>query len=203
MQVLTTPEFSQPGPSPHPKERPSDMCTPCRHHTYQISQVRLLAPHEGPVFAHSCHPLVGSLVEILPHVIPEVVPGQGWRRSPSGDSKPWHRWGAWEGPGTCTALGAGEGNRVRYKTGTQNWTPRPALLPWGGGGNQEFGGLSLRWANAWGGEAPRCTHAYPPKHPRVYHHLRLSRLLMKYMAAAPTYLAMAPSTVPKLPSLTM
>lgn len=67
-----------------PKERPSNMCTPCHHHTHQICQVRLLAPHEGPVFAHSCHPLVGSLVEILPHVIPEVVPGQGWRRSPSG-----------------------------------------------------------------------------------------------------------------------
>lgn len=97
------------------------------------------------------------------------------------------------------ARGTKEGTRQGPRTGLQG----QPCFSWGGGGNQEFWGLSLRWANAGRWEAPRCTHTYPPTHSRMHHHLRLSRLLMKYMAAAPMYLAMAPSTVPKLPSLTM
>lgn len=107
------------------------MCTPCHHHTHQICQVRLLAPHEGPVFAHSCHPLVGSLIEILPHVIPEVVPGQGWTRSPSGGLQTLTQVRSMGRPGASEAVGAGKGDGGRHKTGAQNWTPRPALLPLG------------------------------------------------------------------------
>lgn len=45
------------------------------HQTYQVSKVRLLTPHERPVFAHSCHPLVGCFIEVYPYIILQVVPG--------------------------------------------------------------------------------------------------------------------------------
>lgn len=45
------------------------------HHTHQVSQVRLLTPHERPVRAHGCHPLVGCLIEVYTYVILQVVPG--------------------------------------------------------------------------------------------------------------------------------
>lgn len=80
MSILPTSGLSPPGPLRPLRQVPQSehalLPNPC-HHTHQISQVRLLAPHEGPVFAHSCHPLIGSLIEILTHVVLEVVPGQG------------------------------------------------------------------------------------------------------------------------------
>lgn len=65
---------------------PSRLGIPCHHQTHQISQVWLLAPHEGPVFAHGCHPLVGSLIEVLTNIILKVVPseeGKSIRETPT------------------------------------------------------------------------------------------------------------------------
>lgn len=36
-------------------------------------------------------------------------------------------------PGASAAVGPGKGDGGKYKTGAQNWTPRPALLPLGWG----------------------------------------------------------------------
>ena len=56
------------------------------------------------------------------------------------------------------ARGTKEGTRQGPRTGLQG----QPCFSWGGGGNQEFWGLSLGWANAGRWEAPRCTHTYPP-----------------------------------------
>lgn len=40
---------------------------------HQICQVGLIATHELPVLANSCHPVVDGLVQILPDVVLQVV----------------------------------------------------------------------------------------------------------------------------------
>lgn len=42
-------------------------------HTHQVCQVGGFAAHEFPVFAHSCHPVVCSFVQVQSHVILQVV----------------------------------------------------------------------------------------------------------------------------------
>lgn len=74
-----------------------------------------------------------------------------------GNSETWPRWGEREGPGGPRLLRGveqdkrpnhGEGNRGRYKAGTQLWTPRPALLALGWERQSGVLGLSLSLANA-------------------------------------------------------
>lgn len=117
---------------PHSEDRTLGPGTTCHHHTHQISEIRLLAPHEGPVLAHSSHPLVGSLVEVLAHVVLEAVPGRGrekpLRRAPT-PSPAGKRGLLWGAGGRRGSQGNTPGDSITSADASGSICPR-----WGGCG---------------------------------------------------------------------